>query len=804
MKDINIEKDKLIPCVPTRDLVVFEDMTVNFEVARSFTINAVKKAMNGDGFVFLVAQKSVAVEEPEKSDLYKHGILAEVRQVIKTPGGIYRCLVHGIAKAKLIDLVKIKDNCLYASLKIVNIGREKVSSVELTALMRQVSEAFENYLEVIPRIPKELYYDVASAETPKELFEAIAYNIPLPVDDKQTMLDLNTYGERLAYLLSTISHEIEVSLLEKEIHDHVQSAIDNQQREYYIREQIRALHSELGEGGEVDETDEAQQYLKQIDELNASDEVKDKLTAEAKRLTKMPSGTQEAVVIRNYLDTCLALPWSEKTEDRRDIKKAENILEKDHYGMKKVKERVLENLAVRMMTPDIKGQVICLYGPPGVGKTSVGKSIARALDRKYVRVSLGGVRDESDIRGHRKTYVGAMPGRIIDALKQAGTKNPVILLDEIDKMSNDFRGDPSSAMLEVLDGEQNSGFRDHFIELPFDLSEVMFITTANSLDTVAPPLLDRMEVIELASYTREEKFNIAKLHLIPKQLKKHGLKASQMRITNDAVYTLIDNYTKEAGVRKLERAIASLCRKAVKQLLENEDEKKITFKAKNLEEYLGHKKYLPDLVAEKDEVGLVNGLAWTSVGGVLMPLEVLVLDGKGKVELTGSLGDVMKESAQIAVSYCRSVAEKYDIQPDFYEKKDLHVHAPEGAVPKDGPSAGVTMVTAMVSALSGIPVRKDVAMTGEITLHGKVLPIGGLREKTMAAYKAGIKTVIIPSKNKGDLDEVDDVVKAGLEFVFADKLETVLETALVKVNKPFKPSDLKSVKRTKKAVLTAN
>ncbi len=803
MKDIKIDKEKLIPCVPIRDLVVFEDMTVNFEVARSSTIKAVKKAMNGDGYVFLIAQRSVAVEEPGIKDLYKNGMLAEVRQVIKTPAGIYRCLVHGISKAKLLELAMVED-CYFASVKIVNIGREKVSDVELTALMRQVSETFENYLEVIPRIPKELYYDVAAAATPKELFEAIAYNIPLPVEDKQTMLDINTYGERLAYLLSTLSHEMEVSLLEKEIQNHVQTAIDSQQREYYIREQIRALHNELGEGGEVDETDEAQQYLKQISELEASEEVTEKLTSEAKRLAKMPSGTQEAVVIRNYLDTCLALPWSKTSEDRRDIKKAEDILEKDHYGMKKVKERIVENLAVRMMTPDIKGQVICLYGPPGVGKTSVGKSIARALDRKYVRVSLGGVRDESDIRGHRKTYVGAMPGRIIEAMKQAGTKNPVILLDEIDKMSNDFRGDPSSAMLEVLDGEQNSGFRDHYVELPFDLSEVLFITTANTLDTIQPPLLDRMEVIELASYTREEKFNIAKRHLIPKQLKKHGLKASQMRIANDAVYALIDSYTKEAGVRKLERAVASLCRKAVKELLKNEEITKVTFKASNLEQYLGHKKYLPDLASKKDEVGLVNGLAWTSVGGVLMPLEVLVLEGKGNVKLTGSLGDVMKESAQIAVSYCRSVASKYDISPDFYENKDMHVHAPEGAVPKDGPSAGVTMVTAMVSALSGIPVRKDVAMTGEITLHGKVLPIGGLREKLMAAYKAEMKTVIIPAKNKGDLDEVDEVVKAGLEIIFADDLKTVLDNALVKLSKPFKPSELKTAGRPKKPVLTAN
>lgn len=517
----------------------------------------------------------------------------------------------------------------------------------------------------------------------------------------------------------------------------------------------------------------------------------------------MASGSQEAVVIRGYLDTCISLPWNKYSKDQTNIKKAQQILDKDHYGMKRVKERILENLAVRSLTPDIKGQIICLVGPPGVGKTSIGKSIARALNRKYVRVSLGGVKDESDIRGHRKTYVGAMPGRIINAIKQAGTKNPVILLDEIDKMSNDFRGDPSSAMLEVLDSEQNFSFRDHYIELPFDLSDVLFVTTANTLETIQPPLLDRMEVIELSSYTREEKFNIAKKHLIPKQLAKNGLKASQMRITNDGIYALIDGYTREAGVRKLERAVGSLCRKAAKEIVE-EGAVKVTFKDADLEAYLGHKKYLPELVSKEDQVGCVNGLAWTSVGGVIMPLEVLVLDGKGKIELTGSLGDVMKESAKIAVSLVRSIADKYKISSDFYEKNDLHIHAPEGAVPKDGPSAGVTMTTALVSALSGIPVRSDVAMTGEITLRGNVLPIGGLREKTMAAYKAGVKTVIVPKENMGDLDEIDDTVKLGLEFIFAEKIQDVLDAALVR--KP-NPEDItyeivkKPVRRASKAAV---
>ena len=598
-----------------------------------------------------------------------------------------------------------------------------------------------------------------------------------------------------------LSRETNVLSLERRIHSQVHSQIEESQREYYIREQIKALQNELGENEDGSDVNEIDEYTHRIDSLILSEEVRDKLMGEVRKLSKMGMMSQEGVVLRNYLDTVLALPWNAVTKDRTDVKKAKQILDKDHYGMAKVKDRILENLAVRALTPDVKGQILCLVGPPGVGKTSVAKSVARALNRNFVRVSLGGVKDESDIRGHRKTYVGAMPGRIMNAMKLAGSKNPVVLLDEIDKMSNDFRGDPSSAMLEVLDSEQNNAFRDHYIEVPFDLSDVLFITTANTLDTVQAPLLDRMEVIELSSYTREEKFHIAKEHLIKKQEGKNGLKASQIRICNDAIYKLIDSYTREAGVRNLERQIGSLCRKAAKEIVED-GVKKVTFKADNLEKYLGHEKYLPDVVSDKDAVGSVNGLAWTSVGGVVMPLEVLVLDGKGRIELTGSLGDVMKESAKIAVSYCRSVADKYGIDKDFYEKKDLHIHAPEGAVPKDGPSAGVTMITGIISALGNIKVRSDVAMTGEITLSGKVLPIGGLREKTMAAYKAGVKTIIVPFANKGDLDDVDDTVKLCCEFVFAKTIQDVLDVALVPNSKNNVPLELLSKNEPERKKLT--
>lgn len=641
----------------------------------------------------------------------------------------------------------------------------------------------------------------SGSKTPVQLFESLAFNIPLAFTDRQSLLEAPSVLDKLILMITMLSRETNVLSLERRIHSQVHSQIEESQREYYIREQIKALQNELGENEDGSDVNEIDDYTHRIDSLVLSEEVRDKLMGEVRKLSKMGMMSQEGVVLRNYLDTVLALPWNAVTKDRTDVKKAKQILDKDHYGMAKVKDRILENLAVRALTPDVKGQILCLVGPPGVGKTSVAKSVARALNRNFVRVSLGGVKDESDIRGHRKTYVGAMPGRIMNAMKLAGSKNPVVLLDEIDKMSNDFRGDPSSAMLEVLDSEQNNAFRDHYIEVPFDLSDVLFITTANTLDTVQAPLLDRMEVIELSSYTREEKFHIAKEHLIKKQEGKNGLKASQIRICNDAIYKLIDSYTREAGVRNLERQIGSLCRKAAKEIVED-GVKKVTFKADNLEKYLGHEKYLPDVVSDKDAVGSVNGLAWTSVGGVVMPLEVLVLDGKGRIELTGSLGDVMKESAKIAVSYCRSVADKYGIDKDFYEKKDLHIHAPEGAVPKDGPSAGVTMITGIISALGNIKVRSDVAMTGEITLSGKVLPIGGLREKTMAAYKAGVKTIIVPFANKGDLDDVDDTVKLCCEFVFAKTIQDVLDVALVPNSKNNVPLELLSKNEPERKKLT--
>ena len=771
----DIKEKNIMPFVPTRDLVVFPDMTMHFDVGRAKSVKSIKNAMSSDGLVFLSAQKNVNDEEPGKDDLFKIGTVAVVKQIVKIPGGVYRCLVQGVQKARLIDVYEY-DDCYEAMVKRVqNYTREKLNANEQLAVFREVMNAFETYAEYLPKMPQELYNQILGSKTLIQLFEGIAFNVPMPFVDRQALLEAGSAGEKLVALMTMLARELEVAKIEHDIHQQVHAQIEDNQREYYIREQIKALKGEIGE---EDDTDEVSQYYAKIDELPLPEETADKLKKEVRRLSKVGMMSQEGSVIRTYLDTVLELPWGSYSVETADIKLAKKILDEDHYGLTKVKDRILENLAVRELAPNVKGQIICLVGPPGVGKTSVAKSVARALGRQFVRVSLGGVKDESDIRGHRKTYVGAMPGRIINAMRLAKTSNPVILLDEIDKMSNDYRGDPSSAMLEVLDSEQNNAFRDHYIEVPFDLSEVLFITTANTLDTVQAPLLDRMEVIELSSYTREEKYHIAKDHLIKKQLKKHGLNGNMVRFNKDAIYRLIDSYTREAGVRKLERAIASLCRKAAKEIIEDEVTR-VTFKGKELEKYLGHPKYLDDYFSKEDAVGIVNGLAWTAVGGVVMPLEVMVLEGKGKVELTGSLGDVMKESAKIAVSYCRSVADKYGINKEFYEKNDIHVHAPEGAVPKDGPSAGVTMITGLISALSGLKVRADVAMTGEITLSGKVLPIGGLREKTMAAYKAGIKKVIIPYANKPDLDEVDDAVKLGLEFVFAQTIEDVLEHALI-------------------------
>lgn len=797
----------VMPAISLRGLVVFPSMVLHFDVGRDRSVNALKAAAGKNGKIFLVAQKDPSVTDPPESDIYDVGVVAEIRQLLSTPDGSTRVLVEGLYRAKKIRLVSSADYLQFEVKEIASRGAP-MSDTTKAAVKRALKEEFEHYAMISPKMPRELYESIISEDDCERLFEKVVFNVVLKPEDKQTLLELNGTLTRVKRLISMLQSEIEIIETEMQIQEQVQEQMAKNQRDYYLREQMRAISKQLGEfDSPMEESDE---YIEKISALGLPKDSEEKLIKEAQKLEKLGGSAQEASVIRTYLDTVLELPWNTRTKDKLQISAVEKQLDHDHYGMKKVKERITETIAVRALSPDIKGQIICLYGPPGVGKTSIGRSIAAALGRKYVRISLGGVRDEAEIRGHRKTYIGAMPGRIITALKQAKSMNPVILLDEIDKMGSDYKGDPSSAMLEVLDSEQNSTFTDHYIEVPVDLSEVLFITTANSLDTIPAPLLDRMEVIELNSYTREEKFNIAKKHLVPKQLKKHGEKPSTVRINDKAIYSVIDHYTREAGVRKLERKIADICRKSAKLLVSGE--KRVSVNENNLSDFLGVRKYLPEHLTAHDEVGYVNGLAWTSVGGTMLPLEVLVLDGTGKTEFTGSLGDVMKESAKIAVSLTRALAAKYGIDPEFYKNKDIHIHAPEGAVPKDGPSAGVTLTTALISALSGTPVRRDVAMTGEITLRGKVLAIGGLKEKTMAAYRAGIKTVCIPKENVPDLEEVDDVVKANIRFVPAEDIATVLETALVLPNcrteKPDEDMRKKAVPRksteTKKPVLNAN
>ncbi len=797
---------EVIPAISLRGLVVFPSMVLHFDVGRERSVNALKAAAEGSGRIFLVAQKDASLTDPELSDMFEVGVIAEVRQLLTTPDGSTRVLVEGLCRARRMKSVGSSDYLKFEVKELPDRGTE-LSENTAAAASRALKNIFAEYAQISPKMPRELFEGIMSEEKCAELFEKVVFNVVLRVEDKQALLETNGLLRRIKMLISMLENEIEIIETEIDIQEQVKEQVDKNQREYYLREQLRAIYRQLGEGDNPQE--EADNYIARIQALNLSDEITEKLVGEAQKLVKMSYSSQEAGVIRGYLDTVLELPWNIRTKDKLDINKVQKQLDKDHYGLKKVKERITEIISVRALAPDVKGQIICLYGPPGVGKTSIGRSIADALGRNYVRISLGGVHDEAEIRGHRKTYIGAMPGRIAAALKQAKSMNPVMLLDEIDKMGSDYKGDPASAMLEVLDSEQNTAFTDHYLEIPLDLSEVLFITTANSLDTIPAPLLDRMEVIELSSYTREEKFNIAKKHLLPKQLKKHGEKPSTLKINDKALYSVIDFYTREAGVRKLERSIADICRKAAKKLVSGE--KRVSVSDQNITEFLGVKKYLPEHLAAHDEVGLVNGLAWTSVGGVTMPLEVLVLNGTGKTEFTGSLGEVMKESAKIAVSLTRALAEKYDIDPDFYKNKDIHIHAPEGAVPKDGPSAGVTLTTALVSALSGTPVRRDVAMTGEITLRGKVLAIGGLKEKTMAAYRAGVKTVCIPKENEPDIDELDEVVKSSLKFVVAEDISTVLETALVLPNcSPKRKASLKrrtpaKIEETEKIpALTAN
>lgn len=762
--------------IAMRGMVAFPGMVMHFDVARPKSSEAVERAIKSGSKIFLVTQKEVAADNPKREDLYNTGVVAEIRQVLKMPDNhIMKVLVEGIYRAEIVEF-EDTDEYMRAKVKrLPNFSKSKPEKCEVEALMRSLKEAFQKYSSFFERMPRELVTSVICEESPVKLFEQITFNCSLDYKDKQLLLEEDSIIGRLSILLASLSNENQILEIESQINEQTRENIDRGQREYFLREQMRVIQEQLGEDG----AEEVSEYISRIIDLKIDEKSREKLIKEAEKLSKMSPASQEAYVIKNYLDTCLDLPWGKYSNSRISMKKSQAVLDKEHYGLKKVKERILEYIAVHKLNPDVKGQIICLVGPPGIGKTSIAKSLAKAMGRKYARVSLGGVNDESEIRGHRKTYVGAMPGRIINALIQAGTANPLILFDEIDKLSSNIKGDPSAAMLEVLDSEQNNAFCDHFIEVPFDLSKAVFITTANTTSTIPQPLLDRMEVIELTSYTAEEKFHIAREHLIPKQIKENGLKASQIKISDDAVNDVIEHYTKEAGVRNLERCISSLCRKSAR-IIASEEVKKVNIKSSNLTDFMGAYKYLSDLKSKQNQVGVVNGLAWTSVGGVLMPLEVLILKGKGTVEVTGSLGDVMKESAKLAISYTRSVAEKYNINPDFYKDNDIHIHAPEGAVPKDGPSAGVTMATALVSALSGIPVKSDVAMTGEITLHGKVLPIGGLKEKTMAAYKADIKTVIIPIDNKSDLEEADDVVKKSVRFVYAENIEQVLDTALAK------------------------
>lgn len=764
-----------MPVLALRGLVLFPHMVLHFDVGREKSIMALNEAMTKSRKVFLVAQRDVRDNDPTSGQLYQVGVVAEIRQIVRTQGDTLRVLVDGIQRGRLVEIVS-DSPYLSGMVEDYPISNRISNRALCDALTRTLKEIFEEYSYLSPKMPRDLVANVVGSGDPFHLVEYIAGNIPLRYEDKQRVLEESTIIRRLETLIKLLENENEILSLEQDIHERVKEQIDKNQREYYLREQMKAISNELGEGENLFE--ELEEYQDKILSLHLPEESEEKLLKEMERLEKMPSNSHEAAVIRGYLDTVLDLPWNRYTKDKIDLVKAQKLLDKEHYGLKKVKERILEMLAVRKLSPDIKGQIICLIGPPGVGKTSIARSIAQSMGRKYARMSLGGVRDESDIRGHRKTYIGSMPGRIISALRQAGSANALILLDEIDKLGNDFRGDPASALLEVLDAEQNHAFRDHFIEIPFDLSKVLFIATANSRDTIPGPLYDRMEVIDLSSYTREEKMNIAKRHLVPKQMKVHGLTSKNLRIADSALYGMIDFYTREAGVRTLERKIAALCRKAAMETVSAQEPVKVSVTGETLEKFLGPHKFRNDEMEKQDQVGVANGLAWTAVGGEMLQVEAAVMDGSGKHQSTGSLGEVMKESVSAAITYIRGVASRYGISESFYKDKDIHIHFPEGAVPKDGPSAGITTCTALISALSGIPIRHNVAMTGEITLRGRVLAIGGLREKTMAAYKNGMDTVIIPKANVADLAELDETIRKSILFVPADNIETVLSHAL--------------------------
>lgn len=775
-----------MPVIPLRGLVVFPQMVLHFDVGRKKSVKALQKAMDEDQKVFLVCQKDASVDEPSIEDVYETGVVCTIRQMMRIPGSEnLRVVVEGEQRATLYSFTTVKPY-ITGLIELIDESKyDNVSDEEDRAYQRIVKKEFEYYASMMPKISNEVIAKVISIKNSGELADFVCSNTFLDYYEKQDILSATDPSDRICQLVVYLKKENNALEIENEIQEKVQTEIDKSQREYYLREEMKVISDALGEGDNPQE--EADEYRNKINSLKCSDEIKEKLLKECDKLSKMPGGSHEGTVERNYLDKCLEIPFGKFTKDSINLEKARKILDKEHYGLDKVKERIVDSLAVYKRNPDFNGQILCLAGPPGVGKTSIVKSLAKSMGRKYVRIALGGIHDEAEIRGHRKTYIGSMPGRIVEAVIKSGVMNPIILLDEIDKIGNDFKGDPSSALLEALDPEQNNTFADHYIEFSVDLSKVLFITTANDVSAIAEPLYDRMEVIELNSYTSLEKFHIAKNHLIKKEMTKHSLSAREFKMTDGAINTVIESYTREAGVRKLEKEIATLCRKATVALESGEKSFKVT--DKNIAQYLGEKKFTADLISSDDQIGTVNGLAWTSVGGTMLPIEVSALDGSGKIELTGNLGDVMKESAKTAVSFIRSKCNDYGINSDFYKTKDIHIHAPEAAVPKDGPSAGLAITTAIVSELTGIAIKANVAMTGEISLKGKALPIGGLKEKSMAAFKAGCDTVIIPKDNVKDLAQISAEVKNAINFVSVSSFDEVLPNALVTM--PQKKKEIK-------------
>ncbi|MGN7421980.1 endopeptidase La [Bacillus safensis] len=767
------EIKKNVPLLPLRGLLVYPTMVLHLDVGREKSVQALEQAMMNDHMIFLATQREISIDEPGEEEIFKVGTYTKIKQMLKLPNGTIRVLVEGLNRAQIESYVELED---YTSVDIKELAEEELKDAEAEALMRTLLDHFDQYIKISKKISAETYATVTDIEEPGRMADIVASHLPLKLKDKQEVLETVDVKKRLNRVISLIHNEKEMLEIEKKIGQRVKRSMERTQKEYYLREQMKAIQKELGD--KEGKTGEVSSLMSKIEESSMPDSVRETALKELNRYEKIPSSSAESSVIRNYIDWLINLPWGIYTEDRLDLKLASEILDDEHHGLEKVKERVLEYLAVQKLTNSLKGPILCLAGPPGVGKTSLAKSIAKSLDRKFIRISLGGVRDESEIRGHRRTYVGAMPGRIIRGMSKAGTMNPVFLLDEIDKMSSDFRGDPSSAMLEVLDPEQNHNFSDHYIEETFDLSQVLFIATANNLATIPGPLRDRMEIITIAGYTEVEKAEIVKDHLLPKQLKEHGLKKGNLQLREAAIYDTIRYYTREAGVRGLERQLAAICRKAAKAIVA-EDRKRITVTEKNLSEFLGKRLYRYGQAETTDQVGVVTGLAYTTVGGDTLSIEVSLSPGKGKLLLTGKLGDVMRESAQAAFSYIRSKADELNIDPNFNEKHDIHIHVPEGAVPKDGPSAGITIATALVSALTGRPVSKEVGMTGEITLRGRVLPIGGLKEKALGAHRAGLKTIILPKDNEKDIDDIPESVREGLTFIPVSHLDEVLEKALV-------------------------